>query len=265
MSHAQSLLFPCLPSSARSTRTPVPTSLFFLSHGDDHCDDPRHGATFGQLAESNTLTGYEPNDLTEMNNTGGTPIFFHRPSVTSTYDSAESTTTPPLKSDLDDEQIRNMLASPLYSQEREAGADRPQVYHSCRETCVSSSSLFRANAGSPAAVFSHKIKSSQESRSDGDGIPLTLRAVQGGEWSTTQTLWIGKWHMINSWRANRSPTFRVKIWSTEARMQSRFSRLFYSWTSKTKSFQSCVYKPWIWNISRREQARLHEELAQKLT
>ena len=27
-----------------------------LAHGDDHCDDPRHGATFGQLAESNVPT-----------------------------------------------------------------------------------------------------------------------------------------------------------------------------------------------------------------
>ena len=56
MSHAQSLLFLCLTSSAHSTRTPKPTSLMFPSHGDDHCDDPRHGATFGQLVQSNTLT-----------------------------------------------------------------------------------------------------------------------------------------------------------------------------------------------------------------
>ena len=56
MSHAQSLLLPCLTSSAHSTRTPHPTSLLFPSHEDDHCDDPGHGATFGQLAESITLT-----------------------------------------------------------------------------------------------------------------------------------------------------------------------------------------------------------------
>ena len=142
MSLAQSLLFFCLTSSAHSTRTTNPTSLLFPSHGDDHCDGPRHGATFGQLAESNFTTGYEPNDLTDMNNTEVTPIFFHCWSVTSTSDSAESIATPPPESDVDDEQIRNMLAPPLYLQEREASADRSQVYHSyrvspskCRETC----------------------------------------------------------------------------------------------------------------------------------
>ena len=64
-------------------------------------------------AESNTLTGYEPNDFVEMNNTEVTPIFVHRPCVTSTFDSAESIATPPQESDLDDEQVRDMLASPL--------------------------------------------------------------------------------------------------------------------------------------------------------
>ena len=157
-----------------STRTPNATSLF-LSHGDDHCDDPRHGATFGQFAESNLPTGYAPNDLTEMNNTEITPIIFHRPSVTSTCDSAESITTRPPESDLDDEQMRNMLASG----EREASADRSRVCHSYRENSVSSSSRFRASAGRPAAVFSHKRKSREESRSNSDGIPLAHRAVQG--------------------------------------------------------------------------------------
>ena len=80
------------------------TSLLFPSHGDDHCDDPRRGATFGR-------------------NTEVTPIFFHRPCATSTYDSAEN-------------DIRDMLASPLYLQEREAFADQPRVYHSHRKLCV---------------------------------------------------------------------------------------------------------------------------------
>ena len=88
-------------SSAHSTRTPIQTSLLFPSQGDDHWDDdPRHGATFGRLAESNTREGYEPNDLIVMNNTEVTLVFLHRPSVTSTYDSAESIATLPHKSDL---------------------------------------------------------------------------------------------------------------------------------------------------------------------
>ena len=60
--------------------------------------------------------------------------------LASTYDSAESIVTPPLDSDLDDEQIRVLLASPLYLQEREANAERSQVYHSEPENLMSSSS-----------------------------------------------------------------------------------------------------------------------------
>ena len=75
MSHAQSLLFPYLTPSAHSTRIPNPTSLLFPSHGDDHCDDPRHAATFGQLAETNVptrnarSTGFEPDVIVPLSNT----------------------------------------------------------------------------------------------------------------------------------------------------------------------------------------------------
>ena len=74
---------------------------------------------------------------------------------------------PPPKSDLDDEQKRDMLASPQYLQEREASADQPRVYHSYTENSVSISSCFRASAGRPAAVFSRKRKSSQEENKPG--------------------------------------------------------------------------------------------------
>ena len=52
----QSLLFPCLTSSAHSTRTPNTISLLFSSHGDDHCHDPQRDALFGQLAEAHLST-----------------------------------------------------------------------------------------------------------------------------------------------------------------------------------------------------------------
>ena len=61
------------------------------------------------------------------------PLSFHQPIAASTYDSAESIATPLPESDLDDEQLRALLASPLYLQEREASADRSQVYLSERE------------------------------------------------------------------------------------------------------------------------------------
>ena len=76
---------------------------------------PQQERLFGPLAESNTPTGYEPNDLVELDNM---EKFLNRSVMTSACDSAESIATPPLESDLDDEQIQVMLASPLYLQER---------------------------------------------------------------------------------------------------------------------------------------------------
>ena len=107
------------------------------------------------------------------------PMFFHKPSMTSTYDTSESIATPLLESDLDDDQIRKMLASPLYLLEREASADRSLVNHSFRENLVSSSSHFRESAGKLAALFSHKRKSSQDTFSDRDGISSRHQTVQG--------------------------------------------------------------------------------------
>ena len=138
MTHAQSLLFPCLTSPAHSTHS-VPQTL--LSLRDAQPDTPRHERLFGRPADQNSLTGYEPKDLIEVNDTEVTPTLFHRPSMTSTYDSAQSIATPPLEADLDDEQIKAMLASPLYRQEREKQVQTNQlVYHSDRENSVSSSS-----------------------------------------------------------------------------------------------------------------------------
>ena len=146
---------------------------------DAQADTPRHERLFGRLADQNTLASYESKDLIEVNDTEVTTILFHRQSMTSTCDSAESIATLPLEADLDDEQVKAMLASPLYQQERESSADQPLVYHSDRQNSVSSSSRFRASAGRPAALFSHKRKSSQESGPDREGISLAHRAVQG--------------------------------------------------------------------------------------
>ena len=61
------------------------------------------------MAEVRTSTGYEPKDFAENDDLCVKPLFFHRPSITSTYDSTESIATPPPESDLDDEQIRALL------------------------------------------------------------------------------------------------------------------------------------------------------------
>ena len=59
--------------------------------------------------------------------------------LSSTQDSIESLATPQ-EADLDDEHIRILLASPRYLLEREASAERSQIYPSEREGLMSSSS-----------------------------------------------------------------------------------------------------------------------------
>ena len=98
---------------------------------------------FDLVPDSTSPAGYEPNNLIEDNSMEIKQMFFHKPSMTSTYDTSESITTPSPKSDLDYDQIRNILTSPLYLQEGEASAYQSLVYHSFRENLVSSSCHFR--------------------------------------------------------------------------------------------------------------------------
>ena len=189
MSHAPSLLFPShLSTTSLSTCTPIRPStlpstipsLMSTSHGGSSCADPSN-VSFGHLAETHSPTGYEPKSLTEEDTSFLVKtMFFHRPSMASTSDSAGGVATPPPVSDLDDEQIRNMLASsPVYLQEREASADRAPVSHSFRQLSVKFISLPRESVGKRAAMFSHKRKSSQETLSDRDGNSSGHQPVQG--------------------------------------------------------------------------------------
>ena len=98
-----------------------------------------------------TLTGYEPNSIVDnqiineqeditcsednqITEIGGQvkSLSYNQSLLSSTQDSIESITTPQ-EADMDDEQLRTLLASPLYLQERGASAERSQVYHSERE------------------------------------------------------------------------------------------------------------------------------------
>ena len=100
------------------------------------------------------------------------------------------------------------------------------------ENSVFSSSRFRASTERLVAVFSHKRKSSQESHSDRDGIPLVRQSVQGENEGRSRLS-----ESENDTRfiieEQRQDLLSDHILSTEARMQSRFSRLFHSCTSKT--------------------------------
>ena len=123
----------------------------------------------GSLAEPPSFTGYdskqlaesqdhkhftEDNQLAEHEDLRVKPLFFHRPSMASTYDSAESIVTPPPDSDLDDEQIRALLASPLFPQGRKENAQRSQVYTLEDKNLMSSSSQDPIRTGRLVALFS---------------------------------------------------------------------------------------------------------------
>ena len=66
------------------------------------------------------------------------------------YDSAESITTPP-DSDLEDEQLLEMLVSPLYLREREENEGQARACHSERESLMIHSSLNPDVSGKPDA------------------------------------------------------------------------------------------------------------------
>ena len=133
-------------------------------HASIHCKDPWQD---GSSTEYQLLTGYEPKRI-ELNRTlfnlsnqdiddqddieeiGVKPLSYSQSLIHSAYDSAESIATPP-DSDLEDEQLRKMLASPLYTEvsgkldeesvhKREGNAERAQAYHPRRERLMSSSS-----------------------------------------------------------------------------------------------------------------------------
>ena len=97
----------------------------------------------GTMAENNTLTGYEPNDLhisetadifTQESSSDGNPLNLH-------------------DLEIDDYTIGMALSSPLFTQEREDPASRRQAYHSPDESLLSSqsSSVGHVRTGRPVS------------------------------------------------------------------------------------------------------------------
>ena len=84
-------------------------------------------------------------------------LSYNQSLLSSPPDSIESIATPQ-EADFDDEQLRALLASPRYLSEREAGAERSQVYHSERESLMSRSSqgLIFMSTGRSVALFSQQ-------------------------------------------------------------------------------------------------------------
>ena len=242
MSYAQSLLIPpCFTSSAYSTHISNLSSLLFVAHGDDHCDEPQHFATFGPLAEPQLLAGHEPNDLIS---TKVLPQTEHDSDLWFSWELCDS----PPESDLDD-----MLASTLFLQEREASADRSRVYHSHRENSVSSSSHFRASAGR-LLQCSHTKESQVKNHTPTEKVFL-WHIEQFEEKMKLYPDSLNRKVLRDLLLKNKEIlTRRGKSWSIEARMWSWLSWLFHSWTSKTNSFQpfgNWLCRSWMRRISKR--------------
>ena len=230
VSHPRAM-FHLAPHSTLNTSTSSlsPTSLVLLSssspnpdlfstHPFIHCGTPRQ---HGTSAEFHSSTGCEPNsieldrnlvnpqnriidDQNDLEEIGVKPLSYSQSLTHSAYDSAESIATTP-DSDLEDEQLHRMLASPLKIREREenegqaraypsereslmidssrnpevsgksdaecvqkreANAQRTQSYHSRRESSMTSSSRDLEVSGKPDAVFSCHSESSQNTFSE---------------------------------------------------------------------------------------------------
>ena len=126
-----SLLFPQQSTPSHTPCTSL-TTLMPTIHSEDTCA-PLQVQNIESVADMDAPPGYEPNPFTEMSTMDFSQYFFHGLSMTSIYGFAESFATPPLDLEINDEQPTELLASPLFPQEREASADRSQVYHSRRE------------------------------------------------------------------------------------------------------------------------------------
>ena len=243
MSYAQSLLIPpCFTSSAYSTHISNLSSLLFVAHGDDHCDEPQHFATFGPLAEPQLLAGHEPNDLIS---TKVLPQTEHDSDLWFSWELCDS----PPESDLDD-----MLASTLFLQEREkqVPTDHEFITPTEKTQCQVHRTSEQVQGDCCSVLTQKKVKSRITLRQR--RYFLGTSSSSRRKWSSIQTLWIGKCCESCSWRTKRSSTRRGKSWSIEARMWSRLSWLFHSWTSKTNSFQpfgNWLWRSWMRRISKR--------------
>ena len=117
---------------------------------------PRNEAC-GSLATTTPLTGYEPNVSDNFDDIEVTASIFQ----TSINDLGDNGTESP-DAEIDDEHIRNALASPLYFQKREANASLLQAYHSNEDSLLPGARSVLAGTGEPVAWLSQTRKCGQE-------------------------------------------------------------------------------------------------------
>ena len=131
-----------------------------IAGSEHHCADPRN-EVYGSLAISTPPTGYEPNVTDNSEDIEVTASFFQDSNVTSIYDLGDNGAESP-DAEIDDEHVRNALASTPYIQEREASASLLQTYHSNDESLLSGARSILASTVEPVAWLSQRRKSRQE-------------------------------------------------------------------------------------------------------
>ena len=96
------------------------SSLVFPSNQTTTCTPPT-GLLLGRFAVQSPLTGYEPNASVEVSSTEVTPTLFpsRKGSIVSPYNSGDDTATTPAVSEVGKRSDWEMLASPLFLQERQ--------------------------------------------------------------------------------------------------------------------------------------------------
>ena len=85
---------PCARTPSYPSARPTSTSPIVHSGEINPCQDPQQ-VSIGCMADVPPTTVSEPKDLAENDDLCVKPWFFHTPSITSTYDSAESIATLP--------------------------------------------------------------------------------------------------------------------------------------------------------------------------
>ena len=106
--------------------------------------------------------------------------------------------TPP-DSELEDEQLRKMLASPLYVRERDENEGQARPHHSERESLMIHSSRNPETSGKPDAMFSCHSESSQNTFSERHRSNEPGNRFESSGHSVFLICWRGKCCKISSW------------------------------------------------------------------
>ena len=138
--------------------------------------EPKHLAENKYLTEDKHFA--EEKDLAEHEDLRVKPFFFHRPSIASTYDSAQSIATLPPESDLTMSKFELCWIHHCTCK-RESNADRSQVDHSVRENLMSNSSQDPKSTGRPLRCFSSENWLNQETFSDREDLSSEHQQVLG--------------------------------------------------------------------------------------